>query len=159
MLVLHSSVQVSYSQRLTLWASCPMNLRKFPLDSQYCALQIGSFGYTAGEVCSGHYCSDRAVLGRWCTAGRPSPTVSGRTWRWPSSTSPGPPTPRRCVSHCCTGLAMLLLDCEGGTDRQEGQDRLPQRLHRQPQFPLRAPDGILPFTGTIHGLKSTRWFF
>ena len=26
--------RVSYSQRLTLWASCPMDLRKFPLDSQ-----------------------------------------------------------------------------------------------------------------------------
>ena len=26
--------QISYSQRLTLWASCPMDLRKFPLDSQ-----------------------------------------------------------------------------------------------------------------------------
>ena len=26
--------KVSYSQRLTLWATCPMNLRKFPLDSQ-----------------------------------------------------------------------------------------------------------------------------
>ena len=26
--------RVSYSQRLTLWASCPMDLSKFPLDSQ-----------------------------------------------------------------------------------------------------------------------------
>ena len=29
-----SNGEVSYSQRLTLWASCPMDLRKFPLDSQ-----------------------------------------------------------------------------------------------------------------------------
>jgi len=42
--------QVSYSQRLTLWASCPMDLRKFPLDSHTCNLEIGSFGYTAQDV-------------------------------------------------------------------------------------------------------------
>merc|ERR1712106_27134 len=41
---------VSYSQRLTLWASCPMDLRKFPLDSHTCNLEIGSFGYTAQDV-------------------------------------------------------------------------------------------------------------
>ena len=41
---------VSYSQRLTLQASCPMNLVKFPLDSQTCKLQIGSFAYTAKDV-------------------------------------------------------------------------------------------------------------
>ena len=41
---------VSYSQRLTLQASCPMNLVKFPLDSQTCKLQIGSFAYTANDV-------------------------------------------------------------------------------------------------------------
>ena len=62
-------MQVSYSQRLTLWASCPMNLRKFPLDSQHCALQIGSFGYTAGEVCGVHctlvQCCAGQVVYRW----------------------------------------------------------------------------------------------
>lgn len=42
--------KVSYSQRLTLWANCPMNLRKFPLDSQMCPLTIGSFGYSADDV-------------------------------------------------------------------------------------------------------------
>ena len=41
---------VSYSQRLTLQASCPMNLVKFPLDSQTCKLEIGSFAYTAKDV-------------------------------------------------------------------------------------------------------------
>ena len=41
---------VSYSQRLTLAAGCPMNLVKFPLDSQNCRLEIGSFGYTANDV-------------------------------------------------------------------------------------------------------------
>ena len=41
---------VSYSQRLTLAAGCSMNLVKFPLDSQTCKLEIGSFGYTAKDV-------------------------------------------------------------------------------------------------------------
>lgn len=41
---------VSYSQRLTLAAGCSMNLVKFPLDSQNCKLEIGSFGYTAKDV-------------------------------------------------------------------------------------------------------------
>ena len=41
---------VSYSQRLTLSATCPMNLVKFPLDSQTCQLVIGSFAYTAEDV-------------------------------------------------------------------------------------------------------------
>ena len=41
---------VSYSQRLTLAATCPMNLVKFPLDSQTCKLVIGSFAYTAKDV-------------------------------------------------------------------------------------------------------------
>ena len=41
---------VSYSQRLTLSATCPMNLVKFPLDSQTCKLVIGSFAYTARDV-------------------------------------------------------------------------------------------------------------
>lgn len=41
---------ISYSQRLTLWASCGMDLRKFPLDSQSCHLEIGSFAYTAKDV-------------------------------------------------------------------------------------------------------------
>ena len=42
--------RVSYSQRLTLWAKCPMNLQKFPLDSQVCPLVVGSFGYSAKDV-------------------------------------------------------------------------------------------------------------
>ena len=42
--------QISYSQRLTIKARCQMDLRKFPLDSQTCPLQIGSFGYDSDEV-------------------------------------------------------------------------------------------------------------
>ena len=41
---------VSYSQRLTISASCPMDLTKFPLDSHTCELQIGSFGYSAEDM-------------------------------------------------------------------------------------------------------------
>ncbi|ODM90107.1 Gamma-aminobutyric acid receptor subunit alpha-6 [Orchesella cincta] len=33
---------LTYSMRLTIKASCPMHLRKFPLDSQSCPLEIGS---------------------------------------------------------------------------------------------------------------------
>ena len=51
--------EVSYSQRLTLQASCPMNLVKFPLDSQTCKLEIGSFAYTANDVIY-RYMSDTA---------------------------------------------------------------------------------------------------
>ncbi|KAK3921925.1 Gamma-aminobutyric acid receptor subunit alpha-6 [Frankliniella fusca] len=41
---------VTYSMRLTVQASCPMHLRKFPLDSQRCPLLIGSYGYTASDL-------------------------------------------------------------------------------------------------------------
>ena len=41
---------VSYSQRLTVSAYCPMDLTKFPLDSQICKLVIGSFGYSAEDM-------------------------------------------------------------------------------------------------------------
>ena len=37
--------RISYSQRLTVTARCQMNLRKFPLDTQACPLEIGSFGF------------------------------------------------------------------------------------------------------------------
>lgn len=34
-----------YSCRLTVKASCPMHLRKYPLDTQACPLEIGSCEY------------------------------------------------------------------------------------------------------------------
>ncbi|XP_021954080.1 gamma-aminobutyric acid receptor alpha-like isoform X2 [Folsomia candida] len=37
--------KLTYSMRLTVKAKCPMHLRKFPLDSQSCPLEIGSYGY------------------------------------------------------------------------------------------------------------------
>ncbi|XP_069679065.1 gamma-aminobutyric acid receptor subunit alpha-2-like isoform X2 [Periplaneta americana] len=41
---------LTYSMRLTVKASCPMHLRKFPLDSQSCPLLIGSYGYRISDV-------------------------------------------------------------------------------------------------------------
>ena len=41
---------ISYSQRLTLATSCRMKLRKFPLDSQTCRVELSSFGYTLDAV-------------------------------------------------------------------------------------------------------------
>ncbi|XP_043229712.1 gamma-aminobutyric acid receptor subunit beta-like isoform X2 [Amphibalanus amphitrite] len=38
------------SIRLTITASCPMNLMFFPMDRQLCELQIESFGYTTTEI-------------------------------------------------------------------------------------------------------------
>ena len=37
-------------KRLTLWARCPMHLRKYPFDSQSCPLELGSFSYTSSDV-------------------------------------------------------------------------------------------------------------
>ena len=51
--VINGYIKCTFShkfQRLTIWASCPMNLQKFPLDSQVCPLQIGSFGYSAEDI-------------------------------------------------------------------------------------------------------------
>ncbi|XP_023346187.1 gamma-aminobutyric acid receptor alpha-like [Eurytemora carolleeae] len=42
--------RVLYSQRLTIRATCIMNLEGFPMDKQKCPLRIGSFGYTADDV-------------------------------------------------------------------------------------------------------------
>ncbi|XP_059079847.1 gamma-aminobutyric acid receptor subunit alpha-3-like [Tigriopus californicus] len=42
--------RVLYSQRLTIKASCQMDLSDFPMDKQKCPLQIGSFGYTINDV-------------------------------------------------------------------------------------------------------------
>lgn len=36
---------ITYSMRLTISASCPMYLRKFPLDAQRCPLIVGSCKY------------------------------------------------------------------------------------------------------------------
>ncbi|XP_076181210.1 GABA-gated ion channel [Ptiloglossa arizonensis] len=47
---LHQDGRVLYSSRLTIKAGCPMNLENFPMDTQRCPLQFGSFGYTKRDV-------------------------------------------------------------------------------------------------------------
>ncbi|XP_042897760.1 gamma-aminobutyric acid receptor subunit alpha-6-like isoform X2 [Parasteatoda tepidariorum] len=42
--------QLLYSMRLTVKASCPMHLRKYPLDTQACPLEIGSYAYPSQDV-------------------------------------------------------------------------------------------------------------
>ncbi|XP_023344881.1 gamma-aminobutyric acid receptor subunit alpha-5-like [Eurytemora carolleeae] len=42
--------RISYSQRLTVTATCAMDLKKFPLDRQACPLEIGSFGHDVNEL-------------------------------------------------------------------------------------------------------------
>ena len=42
--------RVSYSQRLTIAATCPMSLVKWPLDSHICPLKVGSYGYSAEDI-------------------------------------------------------------------------------------------------------------
>ena len=46
--------KVSFSQRLTISAKCRMHLKKFPLDSQVCPLEIGTelvMGFSKSRIC------------------------------------------------------------------------------------------------------------
>ncbi|KAJ7336017.1 Gamma-aminobutyric acid receptor subunit alpha-4 [Desmophyllum pertusum] len=53
---LHSRISIDpsgdvlYSKGVTLLASCNMDLRRFPLDSQSCCLKFGSYGYTTDHI-------------------------------------------------------------------------------------------------------------
>lgn len=53
---LHSRISIDpsgdvlYSKGVTLLASCDMNLRNFPLDSQNCCLKFGSYGYSTDHI-------------------------------------------------------------------------------------------------------------
>ncbi|KAI6183058.1 Unc-49B protein [Aphelenchoides bicaudatus] len=42
--------KVSTSQRLTVTATCPMQLKLFPMDTQECKLEIESYGYTTDDI-------------------------------------------------------------------------------------------------------------
>ncbi|XP_023347650.1 gamma-aminobutyric acid receptor alpha-like, partial [Eurytemora carolleeae] len=42
--------RVLYSQRLTISATCLMDLKDFPMDKQMCPLQLGSFGYGIEDI-------------------------------------------------------------------------------------------------------------
>ncbi|XP_068154565.1 gamma-aminobutyric acid receptor subunit alpha-2 isoform X1 [Drosophila tropicalis] len=41
---------ILYSMRLTIKATCPMELKNFPMDRQSCPLVIGSYGYTNQQL-------------------------------------------------------------------------------------------------------------
>ncbi|KAK2716899.1 gamma-aminobutyric acid receptor subunit beta-like isoform X1 [Artemia franciscana] len=41
---------INRSIRLTVTASCPMNLQYFPMDRQLCQIEIESFGFTTAEI-------------------------------------------------------------------------------------------------------------
>ncbi|XP_059140166.1 gamma-aminobutyric acid receptor subunit alpha-6-like [Physella acuta] len=54
---------ILYSQRLTIKASCPMHLEKFPMDTQQCPLHIASFGYPVEDVIyEWHYGNELAAV-------------------------------------------------------------------------------------------------
>ena len=42
--------EILRSMRLTVKATCPMDLTYFPMDSQLCTLEIESYGYTMDDV-------------------------------------------------------------------------------------------------------------
>ena len=42
--------EVLRSMRLTIKATCPMNLANFPFDEQMCTVEIESFGYTMADL-------------------------------------------------------------------------------------------------------------
>merc|ERR1719266_2309899 len=47
--ILHTG-EILRSIRLTITASCPMNLQYFPMDRQLCYIEIESFGYTMADI-------------------------------------------------------------------------------------------------------------
>ena len=51
---LYHTGEILRSIRLTITASCPMDLQYFPMDRQLCDIQIESFGYTMADI---HYLS------------------------------------------------------------------------------------------------------
>ncbi|XP_032795847.1 gamma-aminobutyric acid receptor subunit beta [Daphnia magna] len=42
--------EINRSIRLTITASCPMNLQYFPMDRQLCSIEIESFGFAMSEI-------------------------------------------------------------------------------------------------------------
>ncbi|XP_016845776.2 gamma-aminobutyric acid receptor subunit beta isoform X3 [Nasonia vitripennis] len=47
---IHHTGSITRSIRLTITASCPMNLQYFPMDRQLCNIEIESFGYTMRDI-------------------------------------------------------------------------------------------------------------
>ena len=50
LLRVHPDGEVLYSQKITMRFSCQMDLATFPMDTQYCHMNIGSYGYTLSEL-------------------------------------------------------------------------------------------------------------
>ncbi|XP_048579378.1 gamma-aminobutyric acid receptor subunit beta-4 isoform X3 [Nematostella vectensis] len=50
MVMIQPDGQVQYNARVTIRASCPMNLRKFPMDTQHCPLTLESYGYSSDHI-------------------------------------------------------------------------------------------------------------
>ena len=47
--IMHTG-EILRSMRLTIKATCPMDLSNFPMDSQLCTVEIESFGYTMTDL-------------------------------------------------------------------------------------------------------------
>ena len=47
--IMHTG-EILRSMRLTIKATCPMNLANFPMDTQMCTVEIESFGYTMADL-------------------------------------------------------------------------------------------------------------
>ena len=47
--IMHTG-EILRSMRLTIKATCPMNLANFPMDTQMCTVAIESFGYTMSDL-------------------------------------------------------------------------------------------------------------
>ena len=52
------------SIRLTIKATCPLNLEYFPMDKQMCTLEIESFGYTMSGAVTEHYQAQKSILSK-----------------------------------------------------------------------------------------------
>ncbi|KAB7495402.1 Gamma-aminobutyric acid receptor subunit beta [Armadillidium nasatum] len=62
MLRISNKGQVLRSMRLTITASCPMNLQYFPMDRQLCIIEIESFGYSMDHIRLSWYAGDDSVV-------------------------------------------------------------------------------------------------
>ncbi|VDM17991.1 unnamed protein product, partial [Hydatigera taeniaeformis] len=47
---INSNGMITYSQKLTIELSCPMQLWDFPMDTQHCSANIGSYGYSTRDL-------------------------------------------------------------------------------------------------------------
>ncbi|XP_053651806.1 gamma-aminobutyric acid receptor subunit beta isoform X6 [Cherax quadricarinatus] len=62
LLRISSQGNVLRSIRLTITASCPMNLQYFPMDRQLCIIEIESFGYSMDHIRLSWHAGDRSVV-------------------------------------------------------------------------------------------------